>query len=137
MSFSDATITMNNNDFEKSIAELTKQFKMRGVKIIDLQTENERLKSERYKDEELVSMKKELDKAHTALLKGFPIYDSEETALRQWFADHIKDVPKEKQNRKAPAHRITTYTFEPTEIGVFKSIICSCGKTYCYNQHLI
>ena len=130
-------ITMSNKKFRKAAEEIIAQYEDRGEKIRELQLENERLKSERYKDEELTKMKQQYDWMERALRRGFPISDEENKCLVKWIEDHIEKAPEKEQKRKAPKHRIVSYSFEPTELGMFKSVTCSCGEHYCYNQRFI
>ena len=84
-----------------------------------LRKENERLKSEAYKDEELSKMKEKYDQMSKDYYRGFPISEKEEKKIDEWI---------EKQMEKHPSGRSTiggrfTYEFFPTSIGTDGSII--------------
>ena len=80
-----------------------------------LRKENERLKSEAYKDEELAKMKKEYDKLSADYYRGFPISEEEQKTIAEW----IKSRPE--INEGAIGGRYT-YQFTPTSIGVIGTI---------------
>ena len=84
-----------------------------------LRKENDRLKSEAYKDEELSKMKEKYDQMSKDYYRGFPISEEEEKKINEWI---------EKQIEKHPSGRSTiggrfTYEFFPTSIGAAGSII--------------
>ena len=74
-----------------------------------LRKENDRLKSEAYKDEELSKMKEKYDQMSKDYYRGFPISEEEEKKINEWI---------EKQIEKHPSGRSTiggrfTYEFFP------------------------
>ena len=84
-----------------------------------LREENERLKSEKYKDEELSKMKEKYEQMNKDYYRGFPISEEEDKKINEWI---------EKQMEKHPSGRATiggrfTYEFFPTSIGTAGSII--------------
>ena len=84
-----------------------------------LRKENERLKSEAYKDEELSKMKEKYDQMSKDYYRGFPISEEVDKKINEWI---------EKQMEKHPSGRSTiggrfTYEFFPTSIGTAGSII--------------
>ena len=77
-----------------------------------LKKENERLKSESYKDEELSRMKKKYDKMCEDYLRGFPISDEEDKKINEW----IDEIEKDGIRVGAIGGRLT-YHFIVTSIG--------------------
>jgi hypothetical protein len=100
--------------------------------------ENERLKSENYKDEELQWMKKQMEETELHYQKlmedygrGFRITKEEQEKIDMWKKAHIK----KKHNGNSYAGAIGgnwTYKFTPTGIGTLGEIKCSCGETFCF-----
>lgn len=80
-----------------------------------LRKENERLKSEAYKDEELAKMKKEYDEMKEDYYRGFPISEKEEKKINEW----IKTLPEAYTG--AIGGRFT-YEFYPTGLGTAGTI---------------
>jgi len=84
-----------------------------------LRKENERLKSETYKAEELSKMKEKYDQMSNDYYRGFPISEKEEKKIQEW---------KEKQLEKHPGIGGVSggrfrYEFVPTGLGTVGTII--------------
>ena len=84
-----------------------------------LRKENERIKSEKYKDEELSTMKERYEKMQSEYFRGFPISDKECEKIDGWINNLTKDEPLTKMG--AIGGRFT-YRFTPTSIGVIGTI---------------
>ena len=81
-----------------------------------LRKKNEELKSEAYKDEELLKMKTEYDSMKEDYYRGFPITKEEESKINEW----VSKLP--------PANTGTIggrfkYVFYPTSIGTSAKIV--------------
>jgi len=79
----------------------------------------EKVKSEKYADEELSKMKEKYDQMSKDYYRGFPISEKEEKKINEWI---------KQQMEKHPSGRYTiggrfTYEFFPTSIGTAGSII--------------
>ena len=83
-----------------------------------LQEENNRLKSEKYKEEELAKMQKELEENRKMLMNGFPVSQQEKEKIEQW-----KEKHREKSSENPRSHSFV-YEFAPTELGVLGTCIC-------------
>ena len=83
-----------------------------------LEKEIERVKSEKYKDEELTKMKEQYDRILEDYYRGFPISKKEEQKITEW----IDKLPKENEGAIGGRFR---YEFIPTSIGVVGTIIDS------------
>lgn len=84
-----------------------------------LRKENERLKSEAYKDEELSKMKEKYDQMSKDYYRGFPISEEEEKKINEWIEQQMKKHP----SGKSTIGGRFTYEFFPTSIGTAGSII--------------
>lgn len=84
-----------------------------------LRKENERLKSEAYKDEELSTMKERYDKMKSDYYRGFPISEKENERIKDWINNLTKDEVPTKIG--AIGGRFT-YRFTPTSIGIIGTI---------------
>ena len=84
-----------------------------------LRKENERLKSDLYKDEELSKMKSEYDKMKSDYYRGFPISEEETKKIYEWIENQQKKVPG---IGGASGGRFT-YKFTPTGLGTAGTVI--------------
>lgn len=84
-----------------------------------LQKENERLKSETYKDEELSKMKSKYDSMKEDYYRGFPISEEESEKIKQWMNEH--DFYKDTKIGTIGGRY--TYEFQPTSLGTIGTII--------------
>ena len=129
-------MTMTADDCLKRLAEYVDSSKSR---IEYLMKENERLRSEAYKDEELARMKKERDEAVKELSGGFGITEAEHDAINAWMTEHDRTVHHadtiEKRIRLGGVSGGRfTYTFVPTGLGTVGEVRCSCGKKFCFRD---
>lgn len=104
-----------------------------------LEEENKKLKDEHYKDEEIQTMKYQLDKMKKDYRRGFPISEDEERAIEAWKKKHDEEV----HGLKTDSLRMKAegccggrylYRFVPTSIGVSGKIICSCGAEFEFQE---
>ena len=84
-----------------------------------LKKEIEKVKSEKYADEELSRLKSEYDKMKSDYYRGFPISEEEDKNIKEW---------KKNQQKKNPgiggaAGGRFTYKFTPTGLGTVGTII--------------
>ena len=86
-----------------------------------LQKENQRLKSETYKDEELSTMKSKYDSMMKAYYRGFPISEEESEKIKQWMKEHDNDFYKDTKISTIGGRY--TYEFQPTSLGTIGTII--------------
>ena len=96
-----------------------------------LREENERLKSEQYRDEELTEMKKKYEKMHEDYYRGFPITKKEEEKIKQWMDTVVGKEPERMRMNSARFH----YEFYPTPLGVSGVIVDSItGKRFEFQE---
>lgn len=123
--------------------EILKALKCRNELNMDrinaLEKENERLKSEAYKDEELLKMKKELDELKRNCQRGFPITEEEQKEIDKWIEKHEASIhgisPNDFTMKIGVLRSSYTYNFYPTQFGVCGKIKCSCGAKFEF-QHI-
>lgn len=124
---------------DKTLEEIKEEFSCKEIRIKFLERENKRLKDEAYKDSELQSMKMQFERMQAEYYRGFPISESEDTAIKEWMEMH---------DRKA--HGLTngtlmmkaggciggrySYHFTPTSIGTSGVIRCSCGAEFEFQE---
>ena len=84
-----------------------------------LRKENERLKSELYKDEELSKMKSEYEKMKSDYYRGFPISEEEDKKINEWMENQQERVP----GIGGVSGGRFTYQFTPTGLGTAGTII--------------
>ncbi len=88
-----------------------------------LRKENERLKSEAYKDEELSKMKDRYEKMKEDYYNGFPISKEENEKIKEWMEEVCNDnLFKDMKIGGAIGGRFV-YKFVPTSVGVFGTVI--------------
>ena len=84
-----------------------------------LREENERLKSEAYKDEELSKMKERYDQMSNDYYRGFSISEEEDKKIHEWIG---KQTDKRPGIGGVSGGRFT-YQFTPTGLGTFGIVI--------------
>lgn len=89
-----------------------------------LRKENERLKSEAYKDEELSKMKDRYEKMKEDHYNGFPISKEEDEKIKKWMDEVYSNDPSFKDMKMGGAiGGRFVYKFVPTSVGVFGTVI--------------
>ena len=99
-----------HNNIENDLQRVYNHFRKLELENKYLKEENERLKSESYKDEELFKMKIDYDRMKEDYFRGFPINKEEDEKIKEW----MKTLPK--ANIGAIGGRFT-YKFTSTSIG--------------------
>ena len=101
-----------------------------------LKEENQKLKDEVWKDEELQDMKEQLDKMKADYHRGFNITEEEDTAIKEWKKKHEEDVhglttPIARVQAQGVSGGRYSYIFYPTAIGCSGVIRCdACGEEF-------
>lgn len=117
-------IKNNIKSLEKSLTTLVHQNKR-------LSEENQHLKEDAYKDDELIAMQVRLKEAETQLKLGFGITVQERQQIQLWQTEHLEKEHNNRQYFGAIGGNFN-YVFIPTSIGVVG--YCRCGG--CYNAAL-
>ena len=84
-----------------------------------LKKEIEKVKSEKYADEELSKLKSEYDKMKSDYYRGFPISEEEDKNIKDW----IKKQQEKNPGSEGAAGGRFTYKFIPTGLGTVGTII--------------
>lgn len=101
-----------------------------------LKEENQKLKDEVWKDEELQDMKEQLDKMKVNYRRGFNISEKEDIAIREWKKKHEEEVhglktSLQKMNAQGASGGRYSYIFYPTAIGCAGVVKCNaCGEEF-------
>ena len=84
-----------------------------------LRKEIEKVKSEKYADEELSRLKSEYDRMKSDYYRGFPISEEEDKNIKEW----IKNQQEKNPGIGGAAGGRFTYKFTPTGLGTVGTII--------------
>ena len=96
-----------------------------------LKKEIEKVKSEKYADEELTRLKSEYDKMKSDYYRGFPISEEEDKNIKEW----IKNQQKKNPGIGGAAGGRFTYKFIPTGLGTSGTIIDSfTGDEFTFQE---
>ena len=96
-----------------------------------LKKEIEKVKSEKYTDEELSRLKSAYDKIKSDYYRGFPISEEEDKNIKEW----IKNQQKKNPGIGGAAGGRFTYRFTPTGLGTAGTIIDSfTGDEFTFQE---
>lgn len=96
-----------------------------------LKKEIEKVKSEKYADEELSRLKSEYDRMKSDYYRGFPISEEEDKNIKEW----IKNQQKKNPGIGGAAGGRFTYKFIPTGLGTSGTIIDSfTGDEFTFQE---
>ena len=143
-----ATLTFQRtNSIEDDIEHINEVFSLLQKRIDQLEKENEHLRSESYKDEELANMKKRVEdieehmrRVRQDAYRGFPITAEEHDQIIHWMGEHEEKVHEVGTKISAHAfHGVSggnyTYEFVPTSIGIIGYVVCgACGEKFCFQD---
>lgn len=104
-----------------------------------LRAENEKLRNDHYKDEEMERMKSELDNMKKDYYRGFPITEEEEKSIKEWMkkhdeADHGYTTDELKYKANGVSGGRYSYHFTPTSLGVSGVVRCTCGTEFEFQK---
>ena len=107
------------DDIKKTLQQVYDHYRIVCNRNNYLTKEIEKVKSEKYADEELSKLKSEYDKMKSDYYRGFPISEEEDKNIKEW---------KKNQQKKNPgiggaAGGRFTYKFTPTGLGTVGTII--------------
>ena len=127
---------MDTKNLDNFYQQVKKDYDYYEKRIAKLEEENQKLKDEKWKDNQLQEMKKQLDIAQKDCLRGFPISEDQHEKIKQWIQKHEEEAHSSTLNlpRGGAIGGSYIYSFIPTSIGVFGTIKCSCGKEYTFQE---
>lgn len=125
-------------DYLSNIKEL---FKSKDDQIQKLKAENAQLKAENYKDNELDSMKKQVESAKIDMeimkkdmYRGFPITEEEEETINNWSKNHDEKEHKNSRGYHGAIGGSFDYVFTPTSIGTIGICVCGICQKRAYDE---
>ena len=117
-------VSMQHKNFDEAIGEIQNIVNNMAGRTERLIEENERLKSEHYKDDELDAMREEVCRCKEDLGRGFPISKEENGAIIDWHINHMKKHhPTNGVFAKYNGCNLV-YEFDPTELGTVGTVYC-------------
>ena len=138
---------MSNREVRKVLSEVGDRIEDLENVIQVLRAENQALKDEHYKDEELARLKEANNEIWEEYLNSFSLSDRDKEKLNHLFEEHCLQHPDETNSLQPaikcddlngnaykiiryPRHRIASYEFFPTEIDIFIKVKCNCGEVF-------
>ena len=116
----DGTIWINQ-DIKKVLQELYDHYRSIQNRNEYLKNELERVKSDKFKDEELAKMKSAYEKMKAEYYRGFAISEDEDDLIKEWEKHMIEKYPA---NSGAIGGRFH-YEFVPTGVGTVGTVVDS------------
>ena len=110
-------------NLEESLNKIYDQYRHVLIENEHLLKENTFLKSEKYKDEELATMKEKYDKMYSDYYRGFPITAEQQHKVNEWMNKQIEGF----EDTKIGWHCFH-YEFYPTSIGIAAYIVNDLTK---------
>lgn len=105
-------------EYIENLQSVIKGLRMKDDAIDKLRKENNELKDEHYKDEELQRLQEEIVRLQSDCNRGFPITKVEQEVIDGLCKKHKMDCP----------HCRFRYVFDPTPVGTFGYLKCKvCG----------
>ena len=106
-------------DIKKTLQQVYDHYRIICNRNGYLTKEIEKVKSEKYADEELSKLKSEYDKMKSDYYRGFPISEEEDKNIKEW----IKNQQEKNPGIGGAAGGRFTYKFTPTGLGTVGTII--------------
>ena len=116
---------------------LKEKFRKLDKQIVYLKEQNEKLKSENWKDEQLQTMERRYKEMQEDYYSGFPISKKEKDAINKWIKKHEEEKHPSSDRlfpRGGAIGGSYTYRFTPTGLGTFGEIRCSCGEIFHFQE---
>ena len=107
------------DDIKKTLQQVYDHYRIVCNRNNYLTKEIEKVKSEKYADEELSKLKSEYDKMKSDYYRGFPISEEEDKNINEW----IKKQQEKNPGSGGTAGGRFTYRFTPTGLGTVGTII--------------
>lgn len=95
----------------------------------------ERLRSENWKDEQLLSMQKTVQEAVSDMNRGFPISKEELASIHEWMRNHDTKIHNNPNQYHGASGGGFEFVFYPTGIGTAGDCICSSCKHRSIKEH--
>ena len=119
------------DDIKKTLQQVYDHYRSVCNRNDYLRKEIEKVKSEKYADEELSRLKSAYDKMKSDYYRGFPISEEEDKNIKEW----IKNQQKKNPGIGGAAGGRFTYKFIPTGLGTSGTIIDSfTGDEFTFQE---
>ena len=130
--FKNSGVFVSEKTIEDYLLNIKELSKSKDNQIQKLKAENAQLKDKNYKDNELDSMKKQVESAKIDMeimkkdmYRGFPITAKEKEAIHNWSKEHDEKEHKNPRGYHGAIGGGFNYHFTPTSIGTVG--VCVCG----------
>ena len=107
------------DDIKKTLQQVYDHYRIICNRNDYLKKEIEKVKSEKYADEELSRLKSEYDRMKSDYYRGFPISEEEDKNIKEW----IKNQQEKNPGIGGATGGRFTYKFTPTGLGTVGTII--------------
>lgn len=120
---------------DKICTMLKEKFNRLNKQNKNLKEQLKKINNEKWKDKELLQMKKEMMEARKDYWRGFPISKEEEESINKWIDEHEEEKhPNSRFPRGGAIGGSYVYSFTPTSIGTVGEIQCVCGEKFCFQN---
>lgn len=139
--FKNSGVFVSEKTIEDYLLNIKELSKSKDNQIQKLKAENAQLKDENYKNNELDSMKKQVESAKIDMeimkkdmYRGFPITAKEKEAIHNWSKNHDKKEHKNPRGYHGAIGGGFDYVFTPTSIGTVGVCICEACQKRAYTE---
>lgn len=137
--FKNSGVFVSEKTIEDYLLNIKELSKSKDNQIQKLKAENAQLKDKNYKDNELDSMKKQVESAKIDIeimkkdmYRGFPITEKEKTAIYNWSKKHDEKEHKNPRGYHGAIGGSFDYVFTPTSIGTVGVCVCKTCERRAY-----
>lgn len=128
-----------NKAIDTFVEDIKHELQGKDIRIAYLEKQNQELRDEKYKDNELSRMESELKIMKEDYYRGFPISQEEQKSIREWMDKHDEEVHHchtitDKIKRGGCIGGTYKYEFIPTSIGTVGTVKCSCGAAFTFQD---
>lgn len=128
-----------NETIDTFVEDIKSELQGKDIRIKYLEKQNQELRDEKYKDNELSRMESELKTMKEDYYRGFPISEEEQKSIREWMNKHDEKVHHartlgDKLKLGGCCGGRYTYEFTPTSIGTIGTVKCSCGAKFTFQD---
>lgn len=128
-----------NKTIDTFVEDIKHELQGKDIRIEYLEKQNQKLRDEKYKDNELLRMEAELKAMKEDYYRGFPISEEEQKSIREWMDKHDEEVHHartlgDKLKLGGCCGGRYTYKFTPTSIGTIGTVKCGCGAELIFQE---
>lgn len=128
-----------NKTIDTFVEDIKHELQGKDIRIEYLEKQNQKLRDEKYKDNELLRMEAELKAMKEDYYRGFPISEEEQKSIREWMDKHDEEVHHartlgDKLKLGGCCGGRYTYKFTPTSIGTIGTVKCGCGAEFTFQD---